>query len=372
MSRANGEGSVWRRADGRYGAAVKVFTTDGEKRLTTTKKRRKDADEWLTAMKSDRNAGGVVNVNAEHAKMSTYLTEWLENAARPTIANSTYYRYRAAVRSQLVPTFGDTKLKDLAPNQIRSGVQKMIRAGYSDSTVRYVYGVLRTALRSAVEDDLITKTPFRNVKLPQYRSTMRSLSKDEAQALLSVVEGTRREALYSLALRTGMREGELCALTWKDVDLERGELIVMRSVDTHRGGNDFGSTKTGERRTVELAPSTVAKLEAHKKMMTAEQLKARSWQMPELVFPNHIGAVTRRTSLMRDFHRDLEAAGLPRIRFHDLRHTAASLMLQQNQPVHVVSQILGHKDPSMTLKRYSHVLRGQQSEAAQKMAEILP
>lgn len=163
--RANAEGSVWRRADGRYGAAAKVFTPQGPKRLSTTKKRRKDADEWLTAMKSERNAGSMVNVNAGRVTMAPYLTEWLESAARPTIANSTYYRYRAAVRSQLVPTFGDTKLKDLTPNQIRSGVQRMTRAGYSDSTVRYVYGVLRTALRSAVEDDLITKTPFRNVKL---------------------------------------------------------------------------------------------------------------------------------------------------------------------------------------------------------------
>lgn len=169
-----------------------------------------------------------------------------------------------------------------------------------------------------------------------------------------------------------MREGELCALRWGDVDLERGELIVIRSVDTHRAGNDFGSTKTGEKRTIELEPSTIAKLEAHKRRMAAEQLKARSWAMPELVFPNRRGAVTRRTSLMRDFHKDLEAAGLSRIRFHDLRHTAATLMLQQETPVHVVSQILGHKDPAMTLRRYSHVLKGQQSVAAQKMAEILP
>lgn len=375
MGRANGEGSVWRRADGRYGAAVQVWTTDGQKRLTTTKKRRKDADAWLTQMKSGRLSGAVVNLDGERVRMAEYLSEWLENAARPTIAASTYDRYRVAVHSQLIPQYGGTKIADLTPAQLRAGVQGMVRAGYADATVRHVYGVLRTALKAAVDDDLIPKTPFRNVKLPQYRPKMRALSEDEARALLGVAASTRREALYALALRSGMREGELSALMWKDVDLVRGEIAVSRSVDTHRKGNGWGTTKTGERRTIELHASTVAKLEAHRKITAAERLRSRIWEPPqegELVFPNRRGRVTRRTSLMRDFHRDLQSAGLPHIRFHDLRHTAASLMLRAGEPVHVVAQILGHKDPAMTLRRYSHVLSGQQAQAAAKMADILP
>lgn len=366
---ANGEGSLWRRSDNRYGAAVKVWTTEGYRRLSTTKKTRREADEWLTQMKSGRAAGSVVNVD-QGATMASYLTEWLENAARPTIANSTYHRYRAAVRSQLIPAFGATRLTDVTPAQIRSGVQKLSKAGYSDSTIRYVYGVLRAALRSAVDDDLIAKTPFRNVKLPQYQPTMRSLSKEQAQALMT--SSQRRKALYALALRAGMREGELCALMWTDVDLERGEIMVQRSVDTHRAGNDWGSTKTNERRTIELAPATVADLEEHRKLVAAEQLASKEWPMPELVFPNRRGAVMRRNSLMRDFHKDLEAAGVPRIRFHDLRHTCASLLLAEGEAVHVVAQILGHKDSAVTLRTYSHVLTGQQTRAAAKMAEILP
>jgi integrase len=182
---------------------------------------------------------------------------------------------------------------------------------------------------------------------------------------------TRDEALLTLALRTGMRQGELAALRWEDVDLtDKPSITVWRSADT-RTKTRVSTTKTGKERKVHIGPRTVEVLKAHRARQLEERMAATSWADPGLVFPNTKGKIRRRDSVMRSLRHLLEEADLPKnVRFHDLRHTAGTLALRQGVPLHTVSKMLGHADPAMTLRRYAHVLDDMREDAAQAMDDL--
>jgi integrase len=175
----------------------------------------------------------------------------------------------------------------------------------------------------------------------------------------------------TLALRTGLRQGELAALRWEDLDLsEGGSVTVRRSADT-RTRPRISTTQTGEERRVGICARTVALLKAHKRRQLEERMAAPSWQDPALVFPNTKGKVRRRDSIMRSLRHFLAEVGLPaEVRFHALRHTAATLAIKQGIPIPTVSKMLGHSDPAMTLKRYAHVLDEMREDAARAMDEL--
>lgn len=200
---------------------------------------------------------------------------------------------------------------------------------------------------------------------------MRALSREEASRLIAAAEGTRDEALIALALRTGMRQGELAALRWEDLDLsEEGVVTVRRSADT-RTQTRVSTTKTGEERRIGIGARTVATLKAHRQRQLEERMAASSWEDSGLVFPNTKGKVRRRDSVMPSLRRLLAEAGLPaEVRYHDLRHTAATLAIKQGIPIPTVSKMLGHSDPAMTLRRYAHVLDDMRQEAAKAMDDL--
>jgi integrase len=176
------------------------------------------------------------------------------------------------------------------------------------------------------------------------------------------VRATRHEALYAVAVWLGPRQGELAALaalTWADVDPEGKLLRVWRSVNTDRAGERWSSTKSGEEREIVLPEHIAASLIRHRKIQAEEKLASSAsggWKNPKLVFPNTLGGVSRRATLYENFQRHREKAGLPEIRFHDLRDTAATLMIRAGVDVRTVADILGHADPAMTLRRYAHGL----------------
>jgi integrase len=170
-----------------------------------------------------------------------------------------------------------------------------------------------------------------------------------------------------------MRQGELAALRWEHLDLEnpeKGQITVRDSADT-RTQTRVSTTKTGEERRIGIGARTVAVLKAHRQRQLEERMAASSWADPGLVFPNTKGKIRRRDSVMRSLRRLLEEAGLsPKVRFHDLRHTAGTLALRQGIPLHTVSKMLGHSDPAMTLRRYAHVLEDMHEDAARAMDEL--
>lgn len=302
--------------------------------------------------------------------VADYVRDWLANTARPGVSARTYERYEGEVRLHVAPAFEDVALQDVTAADVRRFKQAMVGVGLAPSTVGHAQGVLSTALNQAVADGAIPANPCSRVRKPREARTMRTLSAEQAGLLVASVVGTRDEAAYLVALKLGPRPGELSALFWEDVDFGRGEVVFRRSVDTHHAGAVWGPTKTGEARTVALPGGVLDALGRHRALQAEERMAARSWKDGRIVFPNRSGGVMRHNQRGREFARLLERAGLPKIRLHDCRHTAATLMLQAGVPVPTVSQILGHKNATQTLNRYSHVLTGHQAEAAKVMDRL--
>ncbi len=370
--RANGEGSEARlRKDGRYETRATLDTPTGRRRVSFYGATAREANEQKIEAIANQNKG-ILFSDPRGLKVAEYLASWLEDTARYQVSEGTYQRYERTCRNHLVPFFGKLRLRDLSPAHVRAFKARKIEEGLNPNTVGLIQGVLSAALNQAVDDGLLPANPAARVKKAAKRgeTPMRALSHEEASRLISAAEGTRDEALVTLALRTGMRQGELAALRWEDLDLsnpKRGTVLVRHSADT-RTRTRVSTTKTGEERRIGIGARTIAVLKAHKKRQLEERLAASSWADPGLVFPNTKGKIRRRDSVMHSLRRFLAEADLPaEVRFHDLRHTAATLAIKQGVPIPTVSKMLGHSDPAMTLRRYAHVLDEMREDAAQAM-----
>lgn len=376
---ANGSGTVARRRkDGRYETRATVDTPTGRRRVSFYGATVKEANDAKFAALADQSKG-VLFSDPGKLTVCEYLERWLSDTAKYQVAQSTYSRYERTVRNHFLPFFKRLRLRDLSAKHVRALKARKLEEGMHPNTVGVVQGVLSAALNQAVYDGLIPANPCARVKKAAARggTPMRALSEQEASALARSAEGTRDEALIVLALRTGMRQGELAALRWEDLDLELGSeartsVNVRRSADT-RTQTVITATKTGEERTVGIGPRTVEVLKKHRARQLEERMAAgpARWEDPGWVFPNTKGKVRRRDSVMRSLRRMLADAGLPPdVRFHDLRHTAGTHALRRGRPIHEVAKMLGHADPAMTLRRYAHVLDDMRDDTARAMDEL--
>jgi integrase len=274
------------------------------------------------------------------------------------------------------------KLKGLTPAHIRSFYGEKARTKLSAATVKKMHVVLRRALSEAVSDGLILRNPTDGAKPPRASAPgeqIRPLDYEECSAFLEAARGERLEALYVLTVHCGLREGELLALRWEDVDLEADKpaLLVRRTLTRGEDGRGYvvgTSTKSGKGRSVRLNRVAVAALEKHRKRQLEERTHlAGLWQEQDLVFPNATGTLLLPSNLRnRSFKRIKDRAGVPaHLRFHDLRHTCATLLLREGVNVKVVSEMLGHASTTITLNTYSHVLPGMQDAAADAMEAVL-
>ena len=361
-----------RRKDGRYETRVTLNTLTGRRRVSFYGETAEEANNKKFQALADQ-AKGILFSDPGRLTVGEFLQGWLADTARYQVSEGSYERYGRTLRNHLLPFFGRVKLRELNAAHVRAFKARKIDEGLDPNTVGVMQGVLSTALNQAVDDGLIPSNPASRVKKAVKREQvpMRSLSPEEASRLLRAATGTRDEALITVALRTGMRQGELAALRWEDVDLTgKSSITVRRSADT-RTKTRVSTTKTGKERKIHIGPRTVEVLKAHRARQLEERMAATSWADPGLVFPNTKGKIRRRDSVMRSLRRFLEEAGLPvGVRFHDLRHTAGTLALRQGVPLHTVSRMLGHADPAMTLRRYAHVLEDMREDAARAMDEL--
>jgi integrase len=228
------------------------------------------------------------------------------------------------------------------------------------------------ALKQAVGWRLVPRNVAEAAVPPRVqKKEIRVLSPAQAKVFLRSVEGHRLEAMFALAVTTGMRQGEMTGLRWEDVDLEDGTLYVLRTLSKTRDGIVFNQPKTAKgRRSVALTRLAIGALEQHRVRQQAEK---GSWKEDHgLVFPNiHGQPRSQREPMIKALKKALEKAGLPVVRFHDLRHTAATLMLSKGVHPKIVSEMLGHGDVAFTLTVYSHVLKGMQKGATQAIDEAL-
>jgi integrase len=276
----------------------------------------------------------------------------------------------------IVPNIGTVLLAKLTSQQVQQLYTALVKSGLSSMSVRLLHGVLHRAFKDALRLGLVQRNVTEMVRIPRrtYRE-MRILSEEQVRQFLAAAHGERFEALFVLAVSTGMRRGELLGLLWEDINFDRAFLVVRRSVQREGSRVVIADTKTvHSRRRIALSCGAVEALRAHRERQEHEKQRlGEAWNTTyDLVFPNESGRLMMPGYVSYDlFSRVLEKAGLSHIRFHDLRHTAATLLLVQGINPKEVSEMLGHSRISITLDVYSHVTPHMQEMAAQAMDEVL-
>jgi integrase len=366
--RGKGEGSIYRRAsDGRWVAAL--IMEDG-RRVVRRARSRKDAATKLELLLKARAEGQTI---AAHQSTSAFLTEWLA-VVKNTVAAGTFERYEQYIRVHAIPALGRIRLGRLTPQHFQRLYQQKLTAGLSPTTVSHLHTVLHGAFAEAVRWGLVPRNVVALARPPRKAHVeIVALTVEEARALLAAAAGNRFHALFVLALKTGMRRGELLALHWEDVDLDKGVLQVRGTLRRTREGLTFGTPKTAaSRRKVVLSPTSAA-LRRHRGRQHEERRAAGDlWQDFGLIFPNTLGRPMEPRDLLSDVYRPLlKRAGLPPVTFHALRHTAATLLLAEGEHPKVVQELLGHAQVSITLDRYSHMTPRLMSNAAVLMDRLL-
>ncbi len=367
--RANGEGSIHKRKDGRWAASIS--TVGGKRKHFLSKDRDVVARKLRAALKSRDDGLPFIT---ERQTVSQYMSNWLKTV-RSSLKERTWDRYEQYVRLHIVPTLGKTSLDKLSPQQLQRLYAERLENGSSAATVHHLHATIHKALKQAVRWNLVARNVAELVDPPRITPhEMMTLSPDQARALLAAAEGDRLEALYVLAVTTGMRQGELLGLRWRDVDLEVGSVQIRGSMQATKSGLKIAETKTaGSRRQVLLSTQPKDALRRHRRRQNEERLRVgEAWEDTDLVFANQVGKPIPAGNLTtRSFQPLLKKAGLPRIRFHDLRHTSATLLLGEGIHPKIVSEMLGHSKISTTLDLYSHVTPTMQQQAADAFDAIL-
>ncbi len=372
--RGNGEGSITRhKTSGLYMARYWIETPKGPKRKTIYGKRREDVRDELAKAMANR-ADGLV-FDDENLTVGEYMDSWLKGSVRGSVRQSTFDRYEIAVRVHIKPALGRLKLKKLTPAHLAAFYQDRLDTGSAPASVNKLHVTLHKALDQAVKWHMVPRNVAEVVKGPRpVHKEMRTLSAEETRKLLETARGDKLEALYVLAVHTGMRQGELLALKWQDVDLENARLSVRRTITKSGGKVLLGEPKTRKsRRTIELTEAGVTALRTHLyRQMQEMQRLGDLYRDQGLVFASEGGTLINPANLRkRSFGSLLKRAGLPPIRFHDLRHTCATLLFSRDVHPKHVQELLGHSNIAITLDTYSHVIPGMGAQTARAMEDLL-
>ena len=366
--RGKNDGSLYKRRNGTWRALVSV----NGKRISHTAETKAECQRWIRLMLHQLDQGW--DYASGTVPLDEYLYQWL-NTHKVTLRDHTTHRYNQLIRDHIVPNIGENKLKDLTLAGVERFYSLLIETGIGVRTIREVHAVLHKALKKAVRYGYIQNNPVHGASLPRYtHAEMQVFDESQVTQFLVASHNTVHEALFHLAVVTGMRQGELFGLNWSDLKWNSGILYIKRQVQRVPGqGWKFIEPKTkAGRRTVRLGEETLQFLREYRERQRAYKEKVgERWQDHELIFPSSVGTPLNPSNLRRVFNRTLDVAGLSRIRFHDLRHTAASLMLNHGIPVIVVSKILGHAKPSTTMDIYGHLIHEMQGEAVQVMEELV-
>ena len=417
--RGRGEGSITRRNDGRWMARVDLGWEDGKRRRKTLYGRTRRAVQDKLRETLQRSEHGLPPV-PERETVGGYLQRWMD-FKKGQLRPRTYVSYEHVVHAHLEPGLGRVRLARLAPQDVATWLSRHQANGASARTARYARAVLRAALNQALRWELVARNAAALTDPPRHAAReIQPLTPSQATTLLAALAGHRLEALVSVGLGLGLRLGEALGLRWDAVDLEAGVLSVRQTLE--RAGGDpvarrrltaqrrqlldeldatrdrvvrdrlttrlarvrqqlkaaqttirFAEPKTKRsRRTITIPEIVTDALRAHRKRQVEERLAAGPrWREAGLVFTSSVGTPLDARNLTRTFKAILRQVGLPAIRYHDLRHTAATLLLAQGVDPRTIMETLGHCQISLTLNTYTHVVPALQREAAVKMHEIL-
>jgi len=351
----------------------------------------KKQQKWVGGFRTRREAEAALTEALERVRTGTwadpgrqtvgeYLEDWL-TAVRPSLRSSTATSYEHTLRKWVIPRIGHLRLGALSSAKLSALYGELLRSGRHDGkgglsarSVAYTHRIVTHALKDAVAWGLLARNPAAHVDPPRVaRPEMQVWTQKEVQRFLVSVADDRLYALWTVLLATGLRRGEALGLRWDDVDLDRRRLSIQRAVTVVDYEIVVSEPKTARgRRSVSIDPTTAAVLVAHRKRQLEERLAwGPAWQDSGYVFTTEDGRVLHPQRVTQVFKRLASEAGLPPIRLHGLRHTAATLALTAGIHPKVVSERLGHATVGITLDTYSHVGEGLQEEAATRVAGMI-
>lgn len=371
--RGHGEGSIYQReSDGRWVGAVDLGWHGGKrKRRYVYGSTQAEVREKVTRLLHDKDRG--FTIPTERQTVEQFFTRWLSDVVEGSRRPSTVKAYRQNVRLHILPLIGPRQLAKVTPQEIQSLIRDRQRYGLAPQTVRHILALLRMAFDQAVRWGMIARNPATETVPPKVEKFEGEiLDRDQSRRFVEAARDDRLEALWVLAITTGLRKGEILGLRWPDVNLDEGEIRVSRSMQRIGGRLQLVELKTARsRRTVLLTEDTVSALRRHRARQLEERLIAGSrWQEFRLVFSSTIGTPVDGAHLSIFLNRLLATAALPKVRFHDLRHSAATLMLGEGVSARVIADTLGHSDVSTTLRIYAHVRPSLQRDATDRMQSI--
>jgi integrase len=378
--RGHGEGSIYqRKSDGRWIGAIDLGRAGGKRshRFVTGKSAR-EVSERLKVLLRDQQLGRVSA--GGRVKVGRYLSDWLSDTG-PSLAPKTLTRYRSLANHW-------SELFEMPLETVtRSHVQRILNAKEATAkpqTIHHMRAMLRTALNAAIKDGILppghnVAAAARSPKLPSPGEGIEPLTPQQASTLLTAVKGDPLETLITVAVSVGVRRGEALGLRWSDVDLETGSMAVDHSLQRLEGKWKICPTKSRKaRRTINLPTRSLEALRAHRKAQLQERIrKGQLWmgdklgECSDLVFTNEYGLPLDETYVTKHFQRLVKATGLPHMRFHDLRHSCATLLLVQQVPMKFVQELLGHSTMKMTSDLYSHIVPEIRRETASAMDRAL-
>jgi len=367
--RGNAEGSIYKRADGRWAASVSLG--NGRRKSFYGRTREEVASRLTSALKAKQDGLPLVG---ERQTVGQFLAHWLENSVKPSVRDSTFRGYESKLRMHLTPALGHLRLSKLSPQVLEAFFNRKVNEGMAPRTVQHLRAIIRAALNDALRWGLVSRNAAALVDGPRVPQTeIQPFTPEEARSFLQVIEGQRLGGLYCVAIAAGLRQGEALGLTWEDIDLETGTVSVRQALHYARGAFHLVEPKTPRsRRTIALPVVAVAALRRHRARQHTERLAAGPlWEDWGLVFTTATGRPLQGPAVTRGFQQLLARAGLRRQRFHDLRHACASLLLAQGVHPRVVMETLGHSQIALTMNTYSHVLPALQREAAASMDKVL-
>jgi integrase len=397
----NGEGTIYQRKDGRFEGAAYVLTTAGTyKRVRVYGRSYDETRRELTKLVEQSDAG--IPIASQNWTVAEYLSYWLEHIVKAERRPKTYQGYEGVVRLHLIPALGKKRLNKLSAQDVRVFITRVrnecqcCKHGWdaerdepqccalkvanccesmlSVRMIQSIHSVLRNALQCAVREEVLPRNVARLVKvsIPKYKVN-RGLTVADARRVLKVATDERLYALYVLALCLGLRRGELLGLRWSDVDLDAETLEVVQALQRVAGGLRLVPPKTEDSaRTIPLPPICLKALRDHAERQADERDNSGGrWQDHGLLFPARLGTPMEPDNLRRSWGRICEAAGIDGVRFHDIRHTCVSLLLDLKVPPHIVREIVGHSDIEVTMTIYAHASLDDKRAALRKLGEAL-
>lgn len=374
--RGNSEGGIYQRtSDDRWVGAVHLGWADGKRqRKVIYGRTRTEVAEKMKRLLSDQQQQMPLQSN-ERLTVGTFLTSWLEDTAKPSVRASTFESYSSHIAKHIIPNVGTVQLTKLTPQHVEKMMATIMKNKLSARTAAHARAILRGALADAVKWGMVARNAAALADPPRVVAPeIVTLTPDEARKFVEGIRSHPEHALYLVTLACGLRLGEVTGLAWQDVDLDAGTVRVRQTLGRGSGEFRIGEPKSRtSRRQLALPEAVVEALKARKTAQKTDKLKAGDvWRNDwDLVFTTAIGEPLNPSSLTRRFRLLLASLKLPQMRFHDLRHSCASLLIAEGVHPRLIMETLGHSQISVTMNLYGHVAPVVQREVADRMGGIL-